>query len=143
MGFTQYSPDRVKVNVGGRIITGFADGTFIEIERNEDAFMTYVGALGDVTRARNMNKTGKITITIMQHAPSNDLLMSLLVADSIGDTLPFEITVKDLTNNMRCHAAEAWISKAPKIERGKEAAGIQWVFECANLEIVPSTPELV
>lgn len=134
----RYSPDQVKCSYGGVPITGYMDGTFIDVERHEDAYTTKVGSLGDVTRTRNLNKTGKITITLMQHSPVNDFLNVFLALDDLGDSTPRKIQIKDLTNNMRCSAAEAWITKPPKIERGKESMGIQWVFECARLEIIPS-----
>ena len=134
----RYSPDQVKITFRGTLITGFMDGTFVECERNEDAYTIHVGSLGDVTRTRNLNKTGKITITLMQHAPINDLLSLFLATDDIGDIVPGALQIKDLTNGMRVHAAEAWIMKPPKIERGKESAGLQWVFECANMEVTPA-----
>lgn len=138
MSLQRYSPDRVKITFGGVPITGFMDGTFVEVERNEDAYTTHVGSLGDVTRTRNLNKTGKVTITLMQHAPVNDFLQIFLVDDELVETAPDALQVKDLSNGMRCHASQAWIEKAPKIERGKESMGIQWVFACADLEIAPS-----
>ena len=142
MSFQRYSPDQVKISFSGITVTGFQDGTFVEVERSEDQYTTHVGSLGDVTRTRNLNKTGKITVTLMQHAPINDLLSITLAADALGDTPARSIMVKDLTNGMLCHASNAWIEKTPKIERGKESAGIQWVFACADLEVVPSNTAL-
>ena len=63
------------------------------------------------------------------------------VAD-LGDIPPGALQVKDLTNGMLCHAAEAWIMKAPKVERAKESGTIQYVFECAKLDFTVATPEL-
>lgn len=135
MALQQYSPDRVKVTFAGFPLTGFMDGTFIEVERSEDAYTMQVGSLGDVTRTRNLNLTGKITLTLMQHAPANDFLFSLLITDDIVEQSPKPMQVKDLTNGMHCGASQAWIEKAPKIERGKESGSCQWVFGCADLEI--------
>lgn len=136
MATIRYSPDKVKISYGGIALSGYMEGTFVEVERNEDGYTIQAGSLGDITRTRNLNRSGKITVTLMQHAPINDLLQAYLFLDDIGDSAPRKIQIKDLTNGMRCHADEAWISKAPKIERGKESMGIQWVFECSNLEIV-------
>lgn len=136
----RYSPDQVKITYRGNLITGFAEGTFVECERNEDAYTIQVGSLGDVTRTRNLNKSGRVTITLMAHAPINDLLQVFLSADDIADITPGALQVKDLTNGMRVHAAEAWIMKAPKVERAKESGTIQYVFECANLEFVVALP---
>lgn len=137
----RYDPSQVKCAFGGVVISGYQDGTFVEVERNEDQYTVQVGSLGDVTRTRNRNRTGKITITLMQHAPTNDLLESLLVLDETGDLLssaPKPLIIKDLSNGMLCLAPESWITKTPKIERGKESMGVQWVFECAHLQIIVS-----
>jgi len=136
----RYSPDAVKITYRGTLITGFAEGTFVECERNEDAYNIQVGSLGDVTRTRNLNKTGRVTITLMQHAPINDFLNVFLAADDLVDTPPGALQVKDLSNGMRVHAAEAWVTKPPKVERAKEAGTIQYVFECADLEFTVGTP---
>lgn len=143
MTFRRYSPDQVKISFGGIAITGYMDGTFVDAERNEDQYTMHVGSLGDVTRTRNLNKTGKVTITLMQHAPINELLQTKLSLDDLADIPPQPLQIKDLSNNMRVHASQAWITKPPKIERAKESAGIQWVFECANLEITTALPDLI
>lgn len=138
MIFRRYSPDQIKLSFNGVPVTGFMDGTFLDVERQEANFTMHTGSLGDVTRTRNLNKTGKVTFTLMQHAPINDLLTTFLVQDEAGDHPPGTLQCKDLTNNMRCHAQHAWIEKAPKVERGKESMGIQWIIDCADLEIAPS-----
>ncbi len=136
----RYSPDQVKITFRGNLITGYAEGTFVECERNEDAYTTQVGSLGEVTRTRNLNKTGKVTITLMQHAPINELLDVFIAADDLGDVPPGALQVTDLSNGMICHAAEAWIMKPPKVERAKESGTIQYVFECAKLDFTVAAP---
>lgn len=133
--FGQYTPDQVIVSFKGYDIFGFMDGTFIDIEREEDGFTKHVGARGDVTRTQNMNRSGKITITLMMGSPSNDVL-SLFYNDDEKDrdqVGPF--LLKDLSGTTRVQATDAWIMKLPKIERAKEAGSVQWVFECAELVV--------
>jgi len=141
MATRRYSPAQVKITFGGILISGYAEGTFIEVERNEDRYTTQVGSLGEVTRTQNLNRTGKVTLTLMQHAPINALLQGFIDLDELGDTDPQDLSIKDLSNSMRCHADEAWITKAPKIERSKDSATIQWTFECAAIEITTAVDE--
>lgn len=136
MSFEQYSPSNVKVTFSAVDLNSFAEGTFVEIERDEDGFTTYVGALGDVCRTRNLNRLAKITVTLMAHAPINTVLGSLAKIDEDDATEVYPIQVKDLSNNMLCYGAEAWIMKRPKIERAKDSGTIQWVFVVAQLEIL-------
>lgn len=135
--FHTYSPDLVVVTFGDMIMSGFAPDTFIEAERDEDGFMKSVGSLGDVARSRNLNRAGKVTLTLMAVAPVNDLLYQLALIDELDGQSYASLQIKDLSGNMRCHSEIAWVLKWPKIERGKESGTVQWVFDCADLEIVP------
>jgi hypothetical protein len=135
--FNNYSPDKVKLNFNGLIINGYANDTFIEVERDEDGFMKYTGALGDVARSRNLNKGGKVTVTLMAVSPINDKLYELAAIDEDDGTAYGPLQISDLSGTMRCHAEIAWVQKWPKIDRGKESGTIQWVFDCADIEIIP------
>lgn len=54
-----YDPEDVNLIVDGTIITGFAEDTFIAVERMEDTFTEYVGVKGEVSMAENANETGE------------------------------------------------------------------------------------
>lgn len=132
-----YDPSQVFSNFGPVLISGYAEGTFIEVERDEDGFTSYVGALGDVARVRNLNRMTKVTLTLMATAPCNDLLMALALQDEATGLNIYPMSIKDLNGTMFCMATDAWVMKMPKVERGKEAGTVQWVFQCANMLIEP------
>lgn len=132
---TNYHTDQVVLVWDGINITGYANDTFVEVERNEDSFTTYVGSLGDVCRTKNLNRTGKVTVTLMASAPVNDLLAARAQRDEDTGLDYGPIQLKDLNANMRADGAESWISKRPKVERAKESGTIQWVFEVAYLNL--------
>lgn len=130
----QYDPSQIVCIFYGVNVTGF-DESFIEIERSEDAYSVHVGATGDVARTRSRNRTGKVTLTLMAQAPSNDSLMDIHLDDEqFGDGVG-PLLIKDLNGYTVARAREAWISKVPKVERGKEAGTCQWVLECADIMI--------
>lgn len=132
---TQYSPDNVLLVLNNILVTGFAKDTFIELEREEDGWITYVGSLGDVCRTKNLNKLGKLTITLMATAPINDLLAAMAQTDEDDGSGFGSMQLKDLSGRMFAHGAEAWIKKRPKIERAHEAGTIQWEVTIAKLEL--------
>ena len=134
--FSQYSPDQVMFSFKGINVTGYAKGTFIDCEREEDSFKKQVGSLGDVTRTQSLNRSGKITLTLMTAAPSNDALMAVHAQDQQFRTGVGPLSIKDLSGNTRCRATEAWIMKSPKVERAEESGTTVWVFECADLSII-------
>lgn len=135
MAFRTYNPAIVTVSFKGINITGFMDGTFIEVERDEDTFTKHVGATGDVTRTRNNNKSGKVTVTLTQASATNDLLAALALLDEQFGGQYGAFQIKDLSGNMKCRSTQAWIKKQPKVERAKESGSVQWEFDCAELEM--------
>lgn len=130
-----YLTDQVVVIWNGILINGYANDTFVEIERDEDGWTTYVGALGDVCRTRNLNRMGKVTVTLMATAAVNDLLAAQAELDEQFGTAYGPIQIKDLNGTMICSGAEAWVMKRPKIERAKESGTVQWVFAVAELKM--------
>ena len=59
-GLATYDPKNVKVNVGGVPILGFADGTFITVERTSDNFEKITGADNRTTRIKMLNRLDDI-----------------------------------------------------------------------------------
>lgn len=130
----QYDPAQVIVNVGGRDISGFADGTFVRCARNADAFTLAVGADGESTRAKSNNRSGRITITLQQSSPSNDYLNSLAEADEKTNSGAVPAMVKDALGTTKANAKKAWVVKRPDGENAKEVQNREWVLETGNLE---------
>src|SRR5688500_8393980 len=117
--FFNYSPDKVHLIWNGINITGYAPDTFVQVERDEDGFIKYVGSLGDVARSRSLNKAGKVTVTLMAVSPVNDLLYTLAAQDEADGTAYGSLQLLDLSGTTRCHSEIAWVLKWPTIERGK------------------------
>lgn len=138
MSFATYSPDKVQVVFQGNMILGFASGTFIDAERHVDGFQMHVGSLGDVTRTRNLNRTGQITFTLMAQSPYNDLLQALADSDEqFGDSFG-TLQILDQNGKAEVHCEKAWIRKRPKMERAQESGNTVWVLDAADIEIVVS-----
>lgn len=131
-----YDPGQVLINFRGQPILGFADGSFVRVERNEDAFLTKAGADGEIVRARNRNRSGRVTITLMQSSPSNDVLSQAAIADEkLAGTGMGPLQVKDNLGTTQVNAPNAWVVKQPAIEFAKEVGTREWVLECDQLVI--------
>lgn len=133
--FKNYDPGRIAGSWKGIPFLGFMDGTFVNAERNEDAFSMSVGAQGDVTRVRSRNRTGLVTITLQAASPTNDLLTAQAQLDELSGVSYGPLQIEDLNGNTLLLASVAWIKKAPAVEFGTEAGSREWVFECADLEM--------
>lgn len=129
-----YDAAQVVVTVNGAEISGYADGTFITIEREEQSFTKVVGADGTTSRAKSNNRSGSMTITLAQTSPSNELLSSLLAADELSNEGVFPVIVKDTSGESRFFSATGWVQGLPSIEYGKEIANREWVIDLADME---------
>lgn len=65
-----YSFDNVTMLVDQRPITGYAEGSTVKIEDNEDSILPKVGLDGSVSYAGNSNRSAKVTFTLSQDSAS-------------------------------------------------------------------------
>lgn len=77
MGVRTVDSRDTSVVIDGQFITGFAEGSYVEWEKDEDNFSAKVDAFGDVGVAITNNTLGTITITLSQTSPSLALIKRL------------------------------------------------------------------
>ena len=134
-GVHTYAADAVQIVVGGVPISGLADGTFVSISRDEQAYNKVTGADGSTSRARTGNRSGNITITLQQTSPSNDVLSGFMLADEAGDEGVVPVLIKDTGGSTLCYASAAWVQQAPDQEFGKEISEREWTLDCARIDV--------
>ena len=128
-----YDPGCITVNVGGHIVSGFADGTFVSVERDMDNFTKIVGAGGSIARARTRNISGKVTLTLMQTSESNSFLEAKMLADDLANEGEFVVTIMDDKYDGICTADAAWVLKPPTLSYGREFEDREWVIDCGRI----------
>lgn len=133
MTVKHYDPKKVSVVFGVQPISGFADGEFVTVERNEDTFSILVGADGEACRSKNSNKSGKVTIRLMASSQSNDYLSELQLADEISGNSPSPLQIKDSFGTSIHTAVTAWVVKSPTSAYGKDSGTREWVIETDEL----------
>ena len=135
MATKTYNAKKVLISFAGKTLTGTLDGSFVKVSRNNDSFMLAIGSDGEAARAANADKSGTVTVTLMQTSPSNDDLSNLMNADELTNTGTGALFVKDASGRTLVSAVEAWIRKPADVEFAREITGREWVFETGNLEI--------
>ena len=133
--FKNYDPARVVITWAGILIQGPAAGTFVSAERADDGFKMDIGSAGDVTRVRNRNRSGSVTVTLQAASPTNDLLSSRVALDEAFGTGYGPLQVKDLNGTTLLLAEFAWVRKLPTVEAADEASNREWIFDCASLDM--------
>lgn len=130
-----YDPAKFSLIFGGKIIHGFVEGTAIEVERNEQAFNLKVGVDGEGSRAKSNNRSGKVTIHLMQTSSSNDDLSAIALADELSNSGVNPLLAKDGSGRSAFAASTAWIQKVPKADFAKEIGERVWVLETNDLDV--------
>lgn len=132
MSVRTYDPKQVSVLIGGVPMSGFADGTFVSIERDEDTFSKVVGSDGVTSRAKTNNRNGTLTLTLAQTSPSNDVLEGIALLDENSNTGVVPVMVKDNSGRSIHFSALGWVQKHPTAEFGKEVSNREWTVALAD-----------
>ena len=130
-----YDPAQVYVTMGGFGIQGIVKGSFVTVERNEQAYTGYVGADGEGARAKSNDKSSIITIRLMHTSDSNDILMAFAKADEVSNSGSVPVMVKDNNGRTLCIAENCWIQKIPSVDFGNEIGEREWKLESDSVEI--------
>jgi hypothetical protein len=129
-GVKTYNPSRVTVVMNGFPMSGFADGTFVNITMTADGIVTQVGADGEIARAINTDRRCTVTISLQQTSPANAYLSTLFSMDTLtcGGTIG-PILVQDLCGETLFMASQAWVVKPADVEFSKEISTRAWQIE--------------
>jgi hypothetical protein len=127
-----YSPGDVALSIGGNIITGYADGTFITVERETDAMTKVVGSDGEVSRTRSANYSGMLTLTLKQTSDGNRILGAYLLDDESDGSGVFDVLLADNLDN-KIFSSEGWCRKGPNEEFSNEETNREWVIDLARI----------
>ena len=135
MSVKTYDPANVTIVFAGIIIEGYADGTFITAARNNKTFNLKVGSSGEDARAKSNDKSGTVTLTLMQTSASNALLSAQVELDELQNDGVGSLLIKDLLGTTLVAAQTAWLQKPADVEFGGEITGRQWVIESGSMKI--------
>lgn len=136
-----YSPESVLVvlsnNKFTHTVSGFVDGTFINITRIIPHATLYTGADASNVRVVRAVKNCDVTLTLHQSSETNDVLSQLLILDEAsrsGEDI-FSITIKDLSGRTVASSGGVFIGTSPDIGFGTEVSERPWILHAINMQI--------
>ncbi len=133
MAVKSYNPASVFIIVGPVPIVGYADGTFITAGRVNDAFTMGSGADGEGWRAKSNDRTGVITLTLLQSSLSNVGLSALAALDETSGDGVVPFLMKDISGTTILAAETCWITKFADVERARELSTVEWSISTDSL----------
>lgn len=131
-----YDPKLVVITLGTILMAGFAEGTFLTVERNGDGFEKSRGADGTVDRINKNAFDGSATITLKQTSLTNDLLSAIYNADILTNLGKLPLLVKDLNGTTLVSAPQAWIRKDANLEYGDSLGNREWVIDTGPFAVL-------
>jgi hypothetical protein len=124
-----YNADEVMVAVNGiPLDSGYDDGEFLTIEFDTDKVSKKVGTNGEVVFSKTRDRSGTITIKLLQTSTGNAILTALsqLYEEGKGQTGIVNFAMEDLNNGETFAAAQAVVAQDPAVSMDREATGREW-----------------
>lgn len=136
MALFSYCPEEVNVLVAGFIpITGFVDGTFINITKDVMPFPLVRTPDGTVSRMHNNDQTYTIEISLHSGSQTNDVLTKLWQIDEITLVGKFPILVKDNSGTDLFFSTTTWIEQTPSMAKSSTVDTRTWVLRSSQAVI--------
>ncbi len=133
MAIRHYDPEDYMLVYGGRTLTGLAAGTPISTGKDENRWETYVGAQGEVSRSRNRNPLGHITVTLERSSPDLEYLIQKANSDDIDAVHLVDRNTGELTAG----GSECWVERLPDLTAvaGDNIPEIEFTIRIADYEV--------
>jgi len=127
MKLATFAPDDIVFVINDYRITDFADGTFIDINKNSPNFRQVRGIRGKHTRVHTRDRSGVISIRIMQTSNQNDILSELANQDDLNQTGLLLVTLRDVGGQTALQFGNAYIESTPNISyQGGQTTAREW-----------------
>jgi len=149
-----YSPDdfTIVISKGDFVhtVSGFADGTFVSMNRLVPSSTPYqgVGKSNSFGRVKRSVTGMTVDVTLHQYSPSNTVLQQLQIADANtpDNSWVFSVTIKDLSGQTVASSNSAIIAAPPTVEFSSETSTRVWqvylfgsdLFVGGNMPLSPS-----
>ncbi len=123
MDVKTYDPSQVSLIIGGSIIKSWNK---ISVAKDEDSWTFAQGTSGEVTRTKNTNKMGAITVTMPQTSGDNATLSAFDVSGALLSCI-----VKDSSGTSLYVIPEGTVVKPADSEFAKESGEREWQIKGA------------
>lgn len=136
MGIRSYAPTDVDIIVGGFYkVSGFVEGSFIEISKDVNPYKTLRTADGRVARSYVKDSTYTVTLKLASTSPANEVLTKIHTVDELTQLGKFPLFIKDNQGSTFFLAPTAWIKEIPRTNFSDTVTERVWVIQAADANI--------
>lgn len=129
-----YNPKQVLIALGNHSVTGYADDSFINVEKNGDGTVKKVGCDGEIVRAIDPDKSYKVTLSLLQTSPSSKFLQQQFDRDQKDGEGIFPVLIKDLKGGVIFSADSGWVAKPAARGYGKDSTNREWEIDTGEAD---------
>jgi len=134
-----YDPSLVTCSLGGILVEGFADDSFVTLEQSEATYEIVVGVDGQAIRVfKSGSLVWNCTLSMMQVAPVNLLLGALHQLDKDAPNgagiVPFSVV--DAGGTTQFATTTAWISTPAPITFGSGHNAKNWLVTAVDPSVL-------
>ena len=128
-----YIPEDVHVVVAGILnADGFADGSFINVTKDDAPYRSRTTADGKTVRIYRNSQTYTVDLTFHIGSTSNDFLTKLWQLDEVTQRGKFPILIKDGSGTDLFFSATSWIEGLPSLTKSVSVDTRTWRIKCSS-----------
>jgi len=133
---TSYSAQNVNINWLGHNFGGFADGDdAITIERSVPTMTKLVGMQGDGVFTQSADRSGSITINVLQNSETNAFLTNKAKATEAGVIASGPLIMTEAGSDAKSSCMKTVLEGLPSMVRGAGHNSVSWVFLSMDMDI--------
>jgi len=137
-----YSAREVSVAWGLILMDGFSSDNIVSFAYNTDLTTETIGADGKLATSVTPDRSGTVTVELMQTSNSTKELAALLAyQNNQSDTsaiIKADFAVSDPSGSTLCIARNAYLKTAPEVGLGVEQGTHEWVLYSEKIDFLPT-----
>lgn len=115
MSVNTFDPSKVIFTINDFQLTGFVDGSFIEIIQNAPYFRIVPGIRGKSTRVRSRDRSGVVNLRLMQTSTDNEVLSKIVEQDDMHQSGLLLANLRDVGGQSGLQFGGAFLEGAPNM----------------------------
>ncbi|VFR20212.1 Phage-related protein [plant metagenome] len=134
----QFDPNQISLLLSGVEIKDFADGAdVIAVSHSGPAGAYTMGATGRGVFIANADRSGTLTLKLLQHSDDNKYLSDRLAAqrNSLKTFEPLTLEIRDLLNEDQATGLRGYFTDLPTFTRGAGHNTSTWVIAFETITI--------
>ena len=131
-----YSPEDVRVTLGGLSISGMIEGRFIVVRREELHYKTKSSADGLPTRSAQNNDLYEVRLYLHSASESNLDLSLIRDADKVSHLGLLPLMISDKLGSTLFFSSTSWVEGEPTVSLGITVEEREWILRCTGASLV-------